>query len=139
MGRTYPNEIDRILKYPGGDVGKECRRVALATADEAARVTLLTLGHHPGDAPRTLRLATSYRVEVISGTNQFIVKNPVKYAAAIEKGARAHDIRPRRTSYLQFRGRDGRWRKIKVVHHPGNLARNILSNAAYSVVKRFYG
>lgn len=139
MGRTYPNEIKRILEAPGGDVGKECRRVALLIAEEAKRQAEATYGKHPGDRPRTGALAKAYRVTVIPGTNQFQVTNPKKYAAAMEKGARRHDIRARRVSNLRFKGRDGRWRTVKLVRHRGSAARNTLLTSARLVMRRRYG
>ncbi len=139
MGRTYPNEIHRVLYLPGGDVGRELRRVALDIAQEARRNVVNRLGKHPGDAPRTGDLAKSFRVEVIPGTNSFMVRNPRKYAAAIEFGAQKHDIRPRRVQYLRFRGRDGRWRKVKLVKHPGNAPYRYLSDARRTVMRRRYG
>lgn len=139
MGRTYPNEITRILHKPGGDVGKEIRRCALAIAEEARRTAEAQYGKHPGDKPRTGMLAQSYRVEVIPGTNSFRVRNPKKYAAAMEFGAKAHDIRARKVDYLQFRGRDGRWRHVTLVRHPGSAARRTLLVSARVVMRRLYG
>jgi hypothetical protein len=139
MGRTYPNEIDRILRAPGGDVGREARKLALEIADEARRTAEQVFGRHPGDAARTGRLAASYQVKVIPGTNHFIVRNPRKYAASMELGARPHEIRARRSQFLQFRGRDGRWRKVKLVRHPGSVGRHTLLIAGRVVTKRRYG
>lgn len=139
MGRTYPNEIKRILTMPGGDVGKACRKVALDIAIEAKRSAQVTFGRHPGDQPRTGKLANAYRVRVIPGTNHFEVSNPKKYAAAMEKGARAHPIRARRVSHLQFRDRLGRWHRVKIVQHPGSVGRHTLWNAAKVVMRRRFG
>ena len=140
MGRTYPNEIDRIIHSPGGDVGRYVRKVALEIADEARRQAEMTFGKHPMDKPRTGRLAASYQVKVIPGTNQFIVRNPRKYAAAMEKGARAHEIKARkRTTMLQFRGRDGRWHVVKAVRHPGSVGRRTLEISARNVLRRRLG
>lgn len=138
MGTTYPNEIYRILHLPGGDVGREARRVALDIAEEAKRLATARLGINPADKPRTGLLAKSYRVEVIPGTNQFRVRNPRKYAAAIELGAKPHIIRARTTT-LRFRDRSGTWRNIKMVRHPGNPAFNILKDASTTVLTRRYG
>lgn len=138
MGRTYPSEIKRILTAPGGDVGREIRRTALDIAAEAKRGAIATYGRHPGDKARTGNLAKSYQVKVIPGTNTFTVTNPKKYAAAMEKGAKPHLIKAR-TSYLQFRGRDGRWRKIKMVRHPGSVGRRTLVIAMRVVMRRRYG
>lgn len=139
MGRTYPSEIRRILTMPGGDVGKEVRAATMAIAAEARRSAEATYGKHPGDKPRTGALAKAYRVEVIPGTNHFIVKNNKKYAAAMERGARPHQIKARRVDYLQFQGRDGRWRKVKIVNHPGSAARNTLLIASRVATTRRYG
>ena len=59
MGKTYPNEIDRILRMPGGDVGKAARRLALEISEEARRNAELTYGKHPMDKPRTGQMAKS--------------------------------------------------------------------------------
>lgn len=139
MGRSYPNEIHRILHMPGGDIGREARRLALEIAAEAKRQAIATFGRHPGDRPRTGLLADSYQVKVIPGTNQFIVRNPRKYAAAMELGARPHEIRARRALVLQFRGRDGRWRRVKMVRHPGSVGRHTLLTSARLAVRRRYG
>jgi len=139
MGRTYPNEINRILNMPGGDVGREIRRHALAIAAEAKRSAEVTFGKHPGDAPRTGKLAAGYQVKVIPGTNKFIVRNTKKYAAAMERGARPHEIRARRSTSLRFRGRDGRWRNVKVVRHPGSIGRHTLLTAGRVITRRRYG
>lgn len=138
MGRTYPNEISRVLYYPGGDVGKECRAVALAIANEASKQAELTFGRHPGDQPRTGRLAKSYKVVVVGHSNTFRVFNDRKYAAAMEKGARPHDIKAKKTT-LQFRDRNGRWRNVLIVKHPGSQAHNTLLNATRVVMRRRYG
>lgn len=137
MGKVYPNEIRRVLFFPGGDVGREVRACALDIAAEAKRNALLTFGKHPMDAPRTGRLANAYRVKVIPGTNQFEVINPLKYAAAMEFGAKPHVIRARR-HVLQFRDRFGRQRRIQYVNHPGSVGRHTLLTATRIVMRRRY-
>lgn len=138
MGKTYPREIQRILFSPGGDVGRECRACALAIAEESKRSALVTYGRNPLDQHRTLRLANAYQVKVIPGTNEFIVLNPLKYAAAMELGARPHVIRARK-SVLQFRARNGQWRKVAYVNHPGSVGRQTLLIASHIVMRRRYG
>lgn len=139
MGRTYPNEIKRILTMPGGDVGKAVRSVALDIAAEAKRSAQVTFGRHPGDQPRTGKLANAYRVKVVPGTNRFEVSNPKKYAAAMEKGARPHEIRARNVKFLQFRDRRGHWHRVKLVKHPGSIGRGTLLTAAKTVMRRRFG
>lgn len=139
MGVTYPNEIHRILYKPGGDVGRFARKVALDIAAESKRLAEIELGKNPGDRPRTGKLARGYRVTVVPGTNTFRVNNSRFYNDAIELGAKPHEIRARKVEYLQFRGRDGRWRKVKMVKHPGNRAHGIMLRAADNAVKRRLG
>jgi hypothetical protein len=137
VGKTYPNEINRILNMPGGDVGRAVRSFAMETAVEASRIATLQYGRHPGDRPRTGKLARSYQVKVVPGTNQFVVSNRMKYSAAMELGARPHPRK--RTSVLQFRGRDGRFHRVKIVHHPGSAGRHTLLVAGSIVLTRRLG
>lgn len=139
MGRTYPNEIHRILFMPGGDVGRECRKTAMEIAAEAKRQAIATFGKHPFDQARTGKLANAYQVRVVPGTNHFQVVNPKKYAAAMEKGARPHRIRARRKTTLQFRDRTGRWRYTTFVRHPGSVGRHTLKTAMRVTMVRRYG
>lgn len=137
VGRIFPNEIDRLFTAPGGTLGREARRIALeiartASEDEARRP------HHPGDRPKTGRLGQGYQVRVAGRSTTFSVINKVPYAAAIEFGTRPHLIKAR-TKTLRFRGRDGRWRNVKVVRHPGNPAYRVLETAAVKVASRNYG
>lgn len=138
LGRIFPNEIDRLFTAPGGTLGREARRIALEVAQQA-KEDESRRQHHPGDAPRTGRLALSYEVRVVGRSTTFTVINRRPYAAAIEKGARPHVIAARRVDYLRFRGRDGQWRQVKLVKHPGNPAFRILETAAVKVVSKNYG
>lgn len=140
MGRTYPNEIQRILTMPGGDVGKFCRRLALDIAAEGKRLATVELGIHPGDKQRTGDLARAFEVKVIPGTNTFRVSNRKKYFDPLEFGVpEPHPIRARRVDYLQFRGRNGRYYKVKVVTHPGNRAYRIMFRAGDNTWRRTFG
>jgi hypothetical protein len=140
MGRTYPEEIDRILHKPGGDVGKFLRALALEVADEGKRIAKVELGIHPGDRQRTRQLENAFEVKVVPGTNTFRVRNRKKYFDPLEFGVPdPHEIRARRVDYLQFRGRDGRLRRVKVVIHPGNRAYRILGRAGDKVFVRRFG
>lgn len=117
----YPAEIDRILKMPGGPVGVSVRRLSLNIAKNAEQLAKNELGKHPMDAKRTGNYARRFgvRVERTGGGFEFHVYNNAKYAAVLELGSRPHEIRARRAKYLRFRGRDGRWRNVKIVRHPG--------------------
>lgn len=139
IGRVFPNEIDRIFKLPGGPIGKEVRATAIQIAIEAQRLTVSRTGKHPGDRPRTGNLARSWKVRVVGSSTNFEVYNTKKYAASQELGALPHQIRARKVSHLQFKGRDGRWRRVKMVQHPGNPALYILRDAAIKVAQSRYG
>lgn len=140
MGRTYPSEIDRILYKPGGDVGKYLRAIALEIADEGKSIAKFELGIHPGDKPRTKQLENAFEVKVRPGTNTFRVSNRKKYFDPLEFGVPdPHEIKARRVDYLQFRGRDGRVRRVKVVIHPGNRAYRIMGRSADKVMVRRFG
>lgn len=137
-GRIYPNEIRRIFTLPGGDVGRACRKVALQTAEEARRIAEIELGKNPGDRPRTGAYARGFKVTVDRTDRTFVfrVSNKMNYSAHLEYGTKPHIIRASRVQNLQFRARDGRWVKVKVVSHPGTKAYRILQRAATNVVKR---
>lgn len=138
IGRTFPNEIDRILNAPGGPIGRESRQLALQIARNAEAMATMKLGKHPGDRPRTGEFARGFQVRVAGRSTEFYVVNTKPYAAALEAGARPHIIRARKTT-LRFRGRDGRWRNVKLVRHPGNAAYRILENAALAAMRQRYG
>jgi hypothetical protein len=139
IGRVFPNEIDRVLNYPGGVVGREARALALQIARNASSMASMKLGKHPMDRKRTKQYQNAFRVKVLGQSTNFEVSNNKKYAAALEEGARPHQIKARRVKYLQFRDRQGRWRKVKMVRHPGNPAFQILTNAALVTVRQRYG
>lgn len=139
VGRVYPNEIDRIFNAPGGVIGRESRATALQTARNAELLTRQKLGKNAGDRPRTGRLARSYEVKVLGRSTEFYVLNRTPYSAPMEKGARPHAIRAKKVSHLRFRGRDGRWRTVKMVRHPGNAAYRMLETGAIIAVRQRYG
>lgn len=139
LGRVFPNEIDRLFNAPGGPIGREARQLALQVANNAATLTRQKLGKNPNDKPRTGKLARSWTVKVAGRSTEFEVANTAGYSAAIEKGARPHAIRARRVSHLRFKGRDGRWRTVKMVRHPGNAAYRLLETAAVVSVRQRYG
>lgn len=120
--RVYPTEIQRIFSKPGGPIGKQIRSVCLDIANEAQKLTIADTGKHPGDRARTGAMARSWYVKVDESSPglAFIVGNSRKYARYVDEGTGGpYAINARRRKFLQFRGRDGRWRRVKVVMHPG--------------------
>lgn len=138
----YPNEIDRIIRKPGGPVGVVIRRFSLDIAKNAEDIARAELGgRHPSDAPRTGRYARSFsvKVEPNAGGYQFVVANKAPYAAVLELGSKPHPIKARRAKYLRFRSRkDGMMKTVKVVNHPGQkIGYFILHRATAKAVRDF--
>lgn len=139
----YPNEIDRILRMPGGPPGVRIRRFCLDVTATARRQAQAELGRRSKyDQPRTGKYAKSFTVTVepnaISGY-QFVIANKVPYASVLESGSTGpYEIRARRKKYLRFRSRkDGQWRRVKAVMHPGvKDGYHILESALKRVLRR---
>lgn len=144
-GVIYPNEIDRILKMPGGPPGVAIRRISLNIAAEAEKIAKQELGNrHPADAKRSGRYAKAFRVDVTRNVTtgyEFEVSNKTPYAATLEFGSVPHEIRAKKAKFLRFRSRkDGQWRRVKVVQHPGQTKGYfILTRAMQRVVRASFG
>ena len=138
----YPTELDRVLRAPGGPVG---RRINLLARDIAAEAGVLAVARVK---KRTGKYARGFKVKVARGGAEgfaFMVYNSAtgtkpkrrgSYAAVIEKGSRPHVIRPRaRDGYLVF-WVNGRKVVTKSVNHPGTSAQHVLRDAAKAVGAR---
>jgi hypothetical protein len=141
-GVIYPNEIDRIVRAPGGPVGVVVRRLALDIAANAEEIAKNELGRRdPADAPRSGRYARSFSVKVDTHASgfQYVVANKAPYAAILEFGSRPHEIKARKAKYLRFRSRtDGQWRVVKAVSHPGQaIPYNIMRRATEKAIRTF--
>ena len=70
---------------------------------------------------RSLKDSTQSRVVIRRGGALIRLSWPKKYAAAIDKGARAHEFGPRNAPYLHFYWpKVGHWVNLLWVKHPGN-------------------
>lgn len=146
----YPNELDRLLRMPGGPVGRHCNFVAREVANQASINATNRL------KTRTGRLAKGYRVRVeITGgregfrfwvTNNVTGQDPrrkMSYALVQEEGSGLHG--PSRTSYV-IRPRkpkkhlvfyvDGKKVVTASVRHPGVKPQHILRDALTEVMAR---
>lgn len=107
--------LDLLLYAPGGPVGKELRKRAVAVAAQAAINARERVGRNAQYASRTGRLAGNYKVEVeypiakSEGGFRFKVVNRTRgvgrrmsYAAAIEQGTKPHVIRAKPGKKLVF-------------------------------------
>lgn len=79
---------------------------------------------YPEFHPQTgkLQKKTNYRVVRTSGGRILKLTNTAPYAGAIDGGAKAHTILPRKGRFLRFIGRDGKTVFARRVNHPGNKA-----------------
>lgn len=87
---------------------------------------------HPRFTPRSGNLQRKTEWRTIRTTSGRILRlqNDAKYAAAIDKGARPHDIHPKvGNEYLHFKGKFG-WVRTRRVKHPGNRPYRFLFGAA---------
>jgi|GEM_PF-4069321 len=139
----YPNEIDRILKMPGGPPGVRIRKFCIDVAESARRQAQTELGRRSRyDQPRTGRYAKSFAVKVETNSvtgYQFVIENTVPYASVLESGSQGpYEIKARKAKYLRFRSRkDGQWRRVKAVMHPGiKDGYHILESALKRVLRR---
>jgi Bacteriophage HK97-gp10, putative tail-component len=91
-------------------------------ADLAEKTTRVEVGTDPRDQPRTGAMARSWRVEVqtFGGGFAYIVRNRKPYAKFVDEGtAGPYRLAARKTRYLRFKDRNGNWRTVKEVTHPG--------------------
>lgn len=149
----YPNEMDRLLRMPGGPVGRHCNFVARSVANESSRLAATRLRTRTGRLQRGYRV----RVEKTGGTEgfQFWVVNNVhgqnpdrrraSYALVQESGSglsgpqgKAYVIRPRRRAknavLVFYIG--GKKVVTKQVTHPGVKPQNIMRDALTNVMQR---
>lgn len=97
-------------------------RIIGETMQRGAEDVLEYVNDYPQFKPRTGALQKATKARVIRTANGRVLRitNPKVYANSIDGGARPHAIRPRNAPYLQFRTKDGRWVRTKLVRHPGN-------------------
>lgn len=90
-------------------------------ADEAGVYAKKYVYDSPGFVPRTgnLQKKTGHKVVVQRKGKALILRNPAKYARAIDQGSPPHIIRARNAKALRFMV-GGRWVFRKSVMHPGN-------------------
>lgn len=132
----YPNEMERMLRMPGGMVGRHLNKIARTTAIRAGAIARTQLKQ------RTGRYASGFRVETVVApypygfkfvvVNRTTGQNPKRaasYAATIEFGSASHRISARTPAVkkLRFYWPDqDRWVTTSEVIHPGTKAYGIL-------------
>jgi hypothetical protein len=112
-------------------IAKTTAAVAEAMA-EAGEAAVAYVRRYPRFTPRTgdTQRATDWRTVKVAGGRVLRIRNTKKHAAALDKGARPHDIHPRvGNQYLHFKGKFG-WVRTRRVKHPGNKPYRFLHGAA---------
>lgn len=102
----------------------------LATSLESTgRVAVRYVFQFPRFKPRSgkTQKATKARVIRTAGGRLLRLTNTAKHAGALESGAKPHDITG--NPWLVFKGRDGQWRRVRRVKHPGNKPYRFMSSA----------
>jgi hypothetical protein len=114
----------------------------LARNERAIDQALTTAGRHgvdhvqknPKFQRRTGKLqdkTTASRIIRTSGGKLIRLMNPLPYAAAIDTGSKAHNIKPRRRKFLRFTVR-GKLVFARSVRHPGTKPYKFLWRATHS-------
>jgi hypothetical protein len=107
-------------------------KVAVAEAVvEAGEEAVAYARRFPRFTPRTgnLQRKNQWRAVRIGNGRVLRLQNTAKYAAAIDLGARPHDIHARNKPFLHFLGKRG-WVRTKRVKHPGNKPYLFLQGAS---------
>ena len=96
----------------------------------ASKRALSFVWANPGFTPRSVaaQRGTKSHVKIMVGGVLVRVENRVNHAIFLEKGTKAHDIRPRNKKYLRFWAGGG-WVFSKGVKHPGTKPTRFLSRA----------
>jgi hypothetical protein len=111
-------------------LAKTTAAIAEATA-EAGQAGVDYAKRFPRFTPRTgdTQRANDWRTVKVAGGRILRIRNTAKHAAALDKGARPHDIHPRvGNQYLHFKGKFG-WVRTRRVKHPGNKPYRFLHGA----------
>lgn len=132
----YPGELDRLLRTPGGPVGRHLNRIAQLTAVRAEALSRTVLKVRSG------RYSSGFRVEVEAAPYpqgfKFVVvnraigfdpKRAYSYASTIELGSVAHPIKARNPDVKLLRfywASQGRWVTSREIAHRGTKAYSIL-------------
>jgi hypothetical protein len=142
----YPNELDRLLRKPGGPIGRHCNYIARSVANESSRIAA------ERGLVRDGRYIRGFKVRVDTNVPegfQFYVYNRVtgqkpirktSYAAVLEYGSQQtapHTIRPRNTNgWLVFRNSKGALVRVKSVQHPGVRPYHVMRDAMYRTLAK---
>jgi hypothetical protein len=110
-------------------LAKTTAAIAEVTA-EAGEAAVEYAKRFPRFTPQTgdTQRANQWRTVKVAGGRILRIRNTKQHAAALDKGARPHDITPRRKSFLHFKGKFG-WVRTKRVKHPGNKPYRFLHGA----------
>lgn len=123
----------RFLQANTGALSTELTHAREYGESYAKRYPRFIPRHHDG-----LREATKGTVVRRVGGGIVRLSNAKKYAAAIDQGARPHDIFPRHGNRLVFFwAKKNKWVRAKRVKHPGNKPYRFLHGATIAMGREF--
>jgi hypothetical protein len=138
--------MDRLLRKPGGPVGRHCNFVARSVANEAGRIAtsrgLVRSGRYAKSFRSEVQLNTEegFRFYVVSRVTGLTPRRRTSYAGVLEFGSNQngkYPIRPRNPKgWLVFRSSDGKRIRTKLVMHPGVRPYHVMRDAMYRIVGR---
>lgn len=142
----YPNEMDRLLRKPGGPVGRHCNFIARSVATESGRIAVQRGLVREGRYIRGFQVKVEtnvpegFRFYVFNRVTGLKPRRRTSYAGVLEFGSRQsapHTITPRRKDgWLVFRNSKGQMVKTKKVSHPGVRPYHVMRDAMYRVLAR---
>jgi hypothetical protein len=128
--QIFPDRNLAIIRQGHKRVMARTTTAVAEVSQETGEAAVAYAKSRPRFTPRTgdLQRANEYRVVRTPGGRIVKVLNRKSYAAAIDKGARPHDIKASKSPFLHFLGNRG-WVRTKRVKHPGNKPYRFLYGA----------
>lgn len=145
----FYGELERLLRTPGGPVGRHLHRIAQNTALQASLIAKTTLMQRTGRYAAGFKVETlpapypqGFKFKVVNRTTDQHPKRAISYAATIEFGSARHTIRarnPERQKLHFYWASQGRWVTTSEVTHPGTKAYSILRIAFERAMSMSHG
>lgn len=138
MAGLVLSNLDALTREHDLFLAREEREIAEALEAAGQHAESFVIDN-PGFKPRTgaLQKATKHRVVRMRNGRVLRITNSKDYAGAIDGGARAHVIGPKRGRFLRFIGRGGKVVFARAVNHPGNRPFKFLYRATVSADRVF--
>lgn len=145
----FYGELERLLRTPGGPVGRHLHRIAQTTAAQAQAIARTDLQQRTGRYAAGFKVETlpapwpeGFKFQVVNRTTGQNPKRAYSYASTIEFGSKPHNIRarnPERKKLTFYWEAHGRWVTTSEVTHPGTKAYSILRIALERAMTMTHG